>query len=80
MTKPQRLPVSSGVRTTGTLIGAIPRPHGSRRSGCGAPGTIAAACGTAWVIFNQLVEVANQLPHYQQNLPRLTFTWINLGL
>ena len=30
--------------------------------------TIALACGTAWVIFNQLVDVANELPRYQQNI------------
>ncbi len=30
--------------------------------------TIAAACGTAWVIFNQLVAVVNELPLYRQNI------------
>ena len=30
--------------------------------------TIAAAGGIGWVIFNQLVEVANELPKYQQNI------------
>ena len=29
---------------------------------------ISAACGTAWVIFDQLVGVANELPRYQQNI------------
>lgn len=30
--------------------------------------TVAAAGGTAWVIFDQLVDVANELPQYQQNI------------
>jgi predicted PurR-regulated permease PerM len=30
--------------------------------------TIAAAGGIAWVIFDQLVDVANELPQYQQNI------------
>ncbi len=30
--------------------------------------TIAATGGVAWVIFNQLVEVANELPRYGQNI------------
>jgi predicted PurR-regulated permease PerM len=30
--------------------------------------TIAATGGVAWVIFNQLVGVANELPRYQQNI------------
>jgi len=30
--------------------------------------TIAAAGGVAWVIFNQLVSVANELPGYKQNI------------
>ena len=30
--------------------------------------TVAAAGGVAWVIFNQLVGVANELPRYQQNI------------
>ena len=30
--------------------------------------TIAATGGVAWVIFNQLVEVANELPRYRQNI------------
>src|SRR6266849_2403450 len=30
--------------------------------------TIAAAAGIGWVIFNQLVGVANELPKYQQNI------------
>lgn len=30
--------------------------------------SIAAAGGISWVIFNQLVEVANELPRYQQNI------------
>jgi predicted PurR-regulated permease PerM len=30
--------------------------------------TIAATGGVAWVIFNQLVEVANELPRYKQNI------------
>src|SRR4051794_14688836 len=30
--------------------------------------TIACACGVAWVIFDQLVAVANELPHYKQNI------------
>ena len=30
--------------------------------------TIAAAGGIGWVIFNQLVGVANELPRYQQNI------------
>ena len=100
MIKPQRLSVSSGVRTTGILIGVIFVLYAAReifvplafaitlalilspavawlqkiRVGR-APAvalvmmiTIAAACGTAWVIFNQLVEVANELPRYQQNI------------
>ena len=100
MIKPQRLSVSSGVRTTGILIGGIFVLYEAReifiplafaitlalilspavtwlqkirvrRAAAVAMVmlvTIAAACGTAWVIFNQLVEVANQLPLYQQNI------------
>jgi len=30
--------------------------------------TVAGVGGVAWVIFNQLVEVANELPRYQQNI------------
>jgi predicted PurR-regulated permease PerM len=30
--------------------------------------TIMAVSGTAWVIFNQLIGVANELPRYQQNI------------
>ncbi|MBZ5635362.1 MAG: AI-2E family transporter [Acidobacteriia bacterium] len=30
--------------------------------------TIAAASGVAWVIFNQLIGVANELPRYSQNI------------
>ena len=30
--------------------------------------SIAIACGIGWVIFNQLVEVVNDLPRYQQNI------------
>jgi len=100
MIKPQRIPVSSGIRTTGILIGVIFVLYAAReifvplafaitlalilspavawlqkiRVGR-APAvalvmmiTIAAACGTAWVIFNELVEVANELPRYQQNI------------
>jgi predicted PurR-regulated permease PerM len=100
MIKPQRLSVSSGVRTTGILIGVIFVLYAAReifvplafaiilalilspavavlqkiRVGR-APAvalvmmaTIASAGGIAWVIFDQLVDVANELPQYQQNI------------
>ena len=100
MIKPQRLSVSSGVRTTGILIGVIFILYAAReifvplafaitlalilspavdllqkiRVGR-APAvalvmliTIAAAGGAAWLIFDQLVAVANELPQYQQNI------------
>ncbi len=100
MIKAQRLTVSSGVRTTGILIGVVFILYAAReifiplafaitlalilspavallqkiRLGR-APAvalvmlvTIAAAGGTAWVIFDQLVDVANELPQYQKNI------------
>ena len=100
MIKPQRLSVSSGVRTTGILIGVIFVLYAAReifvpltfaiilalilspavamlqkiRVGR-APAvalvmmlTIAAAGGIAWVIFDQFVDVANELPQYQQHI------------
>src|SRR4051794_2755260 len=30
--------------------------------------SIGAVCGASWVIFNQLVAVANELPRYQENI------------
>src|SRR3954466_3729034 len=102
MIKPQRLVVSSGVRTTGILVGVIFVLYAAREilvplafaitlALILSPAvaclqkirvaralavalvmivTIALACGTAWVIFNQFVDVANELPRYQQNIDR----------
>jgi len=100
MIKPQRLSVSSGVRTSGIVIGVIFVLYAAReivvplafaitlalilnpavawlekiRVGRAAAValimmiTIAATGGTAWVIFDELVDVANELPRYQQNI------------
>jgi len=100
MIRPQRLAVSSGVRTTGILIGVIFVLYAAReifvplafaitlalilnpavvwlqkgrlpRAMAVALVmivTLATGGGTAWVIFNQLVQVANDLPSYQQNI------------
>uniref|UniRef100_Q022Z7 AI-2E family transporter n=1 Tax=Solibacter usitatus (strain Ellin6076) TaxID=234267 RepID=Q022Z7_SOLUE len=100
MIKPQRLAVSSSIRTAGILIGVIFVLYAAREIFVPlafaitlalilSPAvawlqtmrvartlavalvmmiTIALACGTAWVIFNQLVDVANDLPRYQQNI------------
>jgi predicted PurR-regulated permease PerM len=98
--KPQRLAVSSGVRTTGIVAAVIfvlylareifvPLAFAITLALILSPAvawlqklrvpralavalvmlvTIAMACGAAWVIFDQLVDVANELPRYQQNI------------
>src|SRR4051794_14368465 len=100
MIKSQRLPDSSGVRTTGILIAVVfvlymareiliplsfaitlalvlsPAVARLQKLGLGrVPSvaavmivTIAAGSGIAWVIFDQLVGVANELPSYKQNI------------
>ena len=100
MIKPQRLAVSSSVRTTGILFGVIFVLYAAREIFVPlafaitlalilSPAvaclqkirvaralavalvmfvTIGLAGGTAWVIFKQFVDVANELPRYQQNI------------
>src|SRR4051794_19478968 len=100
MIKSQRLPDSSGVRTTGIVIAVVfvlymareiliplsfaitlalilsPAVARLQKLGLGrVPSvaavmivTIALGSGIAWVIFDQLVGVANELPSYQQNI------------
>ena len=41
--------------------------------------TLAAAGEASWVIFRQLVEVANELPRYQQNIHRRLETFRTPG-
>jgi predicted PurR-regulated permease PerM len=100
MTRPPKLPVSSGVRNIAILVGVvavlylardilIPLAFAVTLSLILAPAiawleklrlghvaaallamaiAMAAAGAIGWVIFNDLVVVANQLPQYQQNI------------